>query len=165
MATKGDITGLDVLAFGQKPMVPLISGFGRTRSSGVVRSSSPGGATRQTKKYYGNVHVVTATFRLDTPSKQDFIQRFINRNEGKKFICYLAADRPLVEPYVVQAVSDWSHDDVSAIYGDVNIQLEVFSTVDKCLDDLLYEMYQCYGDDLCEVVNLFGTLLDGWPES
>ena len=165
MAVKGDITGLDVLAFGQKPLVPLNSGFSRTRESGVARSSSPGGASRQRKKYYGTVHVVNVTFRLDTPAKQDFIQKFINRNEGKRFICYLAADRPVVEPYVVQAVSDWSHEDVSAIDSDVTVQLEVYSTSEPCLDAYLYTMYQCYGDDLCRAVDLINDLATGWPKS
>ena len=165
MAVKGDVTGLDVLAFGQKPMVPLNSGFSRTRESGVARSSAPGGASRQRKRYYGTVHVANVTFRLDSPAMQDFIQRFINRNEGKRFICYLAADRPLVEPYVVQAVSEWSHEDVSALQADVSVQLEVYSTSEPCLDELLYQLYQCYGDDLCEVVDLFSTLTDGWPKS
>lgn len=163
MAIKGDVTGLDVLMFGQKPLVPLNSGFSRTRDSGVARSSSPGGASRLRKKYYGTTHLVNATFYLDSPAKQDFIQRFINRNEGKRFICHLAADRPIVEPYVVQAVSEWSHDDVSAIYGNVTVQLEVYSTSEPCLDEWFYNMYQCYGDDLCREVNLLNDLATGWP--
>ena len=98
MATKGNVSDLDVLIYGGKPLVPLVSGFNRHRKSGVVRSNVSGGTTRQRKKYFNMPHVASVTFYLGSASAQDFIQSFINRNEGKKFICYLSADRPIVEP-------------------------------------------------------------------
>ena len=86
MATKGDISDLDVLLCGGSPMVPLVEGFNRSRQGGVNRSDVSGGATRQRKKYYGTTHIAQVTFYLDSPSKMDFIQLFINRNEGKKWM-------------------------------------------------------------------------------
>ena len=163
MATKGDISDLDVLLYGGSPMVPLAEGFNRSRQGGVNRSDVSGGATRQRKKYYGTTHIAQVTFYLGSQSKMDFIQLFINRNEGKKWICHLAADRPLVEPYVVQTLGDWNHTEVNALRGTVTVQLEIFSARDECLDGIIYPLYQCIGDDLCEYLDMFGTMTQGWP--
>ena len=165
MATKGDISDLNVLLYGGQPMVPLVEGFTRSRQSGVVRSDVAGGASRQRKKYFGTTHIASATFYLRSPAQMDYIQLFINNNEGKRWICHLAADRPLVEPYVVQALTDWNHVEVNALRGTVTVQLEIFSARDECLDGLLNILYPCIGDNICEYLELFGTMTEGWPES
>ena len=79
MATKGDITGLDTLQFGGKPMVPqvAIGGFSRVKRSGVINSDTSGGATRQRKKYFGTVHVAEVTFYLETAQQQDYFEIFV----------------------------------------------------------------------------------------
>lgn len=163
MATKGDISDLSVLFYGGQPMVPLVEGFTRSRQSGVVRSDVAGGASRQRKKYFGTTHIASATFYLHSPAQMDYIQLFINNNEGKRWICHLAADRPLVEPYVVQALTDWNHVEVNALRGTVTVQLEIFSARDECLDETLGVLYPCIGDDICEYLELFGTMTEGWP--
>ena len=91
MATKGDISDLETLVYGGKPVVPLVEGFTRTRQGGVVRSDVSGGASRQRKKYYGTTHLAQATFYLRSPAMQDYIQMFINANEGKRWVCHLSA--------------------------------------------------------------------------
>lgn len=164
MGTKGDISDLDVLMFGCKPKVPLVSGFNRSRRSGVALSDVAGGASRQRKRYFGTVHDATANFYLRSAAEQDFIQSFINRNEGKKFICYLAADRPIVEPYVVQAIGDWSHVEVNKVEGTVSIQLEIFSTKEPCLDEFLYVFYSGAGDDLYDILNGFEEIIEAMPD-
>lgn len=163
MATKGDISDLNVLFYGGQPMVPLVEGFTRSRQSGVVRSDVAGGASRQRKKYFGTTHIASATFYLRSPAQMDYIQLFINNNEGKRWVCHLAADRPLVEPYVVQALTDWNHVEVNALRGTVTVQLEIFSARDECLDETLGVLYPCIGDDICEYLGLFGTMTEGWP--
>jgi hypothetical protein len=145
MATKGDISDLEVLVYGGKPVVPLVEGFTRTRQGGVVRSDVSGGSSRQRKKYYGTTHLAQATFYLRSPAMQDYIQLFINSNEGKRWICHLSADRPL--------------------RGTVTVQLEIFSARDDCLDGIIYPLYQCIGDDICEYLSMFGTMTEGWPQS
>lgn len=165
MATKGDVSDLDILTYGGQPMVPLVEGFSRTRSGGVVRSDVSGGASRQRKKYYGTTHIAQATFYLRSAQQMDYIQMFINRNEGKRWICHLAADRPLVEPYVVQATTDWNHTEVNALRGTVTVELEIFSARDECLDEFLFTVYPCVGDKICEYLDLFGTMTNGWPKN
>lgn len=165
MATKGDISDLDVLLYGGQPVVPLVEGFTRTRQGGVIRSDVSGGASRQRKKYYGTTHLAQATFYLSSPAMQDFIQLFINRNEGKRWICHLAADRPLVEPYVVQALTDWNHVEVNALRGSVTVQLEIFSARNQCADETLGVLYPCIGDDICEYLDLFGNMTENWPKN
>lgn len=150
MATKGDISDLKVLMFGGKPMVPqvAIGGFSRTKKSGVINSDTMGGATRQRKKYYGNVHVADVTFYLEDAQQQDYMELFINQNEGKRFICYLAADRPVVEPYVVQVVSDYQFSDVNAKDATVAMTMEIFSVRDDLLDEFLMDLYSVIGSGL-----------------
>ncbi len=152
MATKGDISTLDVLMFGGKNMVPTTSGFSGGRKSGVLQSDVPGGSSRQRKKYYNTTFLYSASFFLETPQEQDYVKLFFERNEGKKFICHLAADRPVVEPYVVQVVSDWNDSERNAINGILSVTLEVFSVRDKCLDDLLNNLYPCLGNDTSSVL-------------
>jgi len=128
MATKGDISDLDVLMFGLKPIVPQVSGFNRLRKSGVVQSNAAGGARRQRKKFFNMPHEANASFYLDSVAMMDYMQSFINLNEGKKFICHLAADSAAVEPYVVQTVSEWEFVEVNAVESRVSCTLEIFST-------------------------------------
>ncbi len=128
MATKGDISDLDVLEFGGEPIVPQVSGFNRMRKSGVVQSSASGGARRQRKKFFNMPHEASASFYLNSVTKMDYMQSFINLNEGKKFICHLAADSSAVEPYVVQVISEWQFTEVNAVESMVSCQLEIFST-------------------------------------
>lgn len=163
MATKGDISDLDVLMFGGKPLVPLVAGFSRIRRSGVINSEVSGGTTRQRKKYFNMPHVASVSFYLGSTSAQDFIQAFINRNEGKKFICHLSADRPIVEPYVVQAVGEWEHSDVSAVEGTVTCEFEIFSTADKCLDDFVYHSYSCMGTDTYCIITGMSDIVNKMP--
>lgn len=128
MATKGDISDLDALVFGGEPIIPQVSGFSRVRRSGVIQSDSPGGRKKRRKKNFSMPHVSDVAFYLGDVFLMDFMQAFINRNEGRKFICYLAADQSTVEPYVCQAISEWSHPDVNAVEGSVKCQFEIFST-------------------------------------
>lgn len=165
MATKGDISGLDVLVFGGKPIVPQVAqgGFERVKTSGVVRSAAAGGASRQRKKYFGNTHIAEVTFYLETAQQQDYMEMFINRNEGKRFICHLAADRPIVEPYVVQLDSDVTFSDVNAKDATASMTLEIFSARDPVLDDWLYELYQSIGDTVGAYVNGFKDIVKAMP--
>ena len=154
MATKGDISGLDVLQYGGKPMIPLVSGFSRTRRTGVVQNQVMAGATRQRKKFYGNTYVAEATFYLRSAQQQDYIKQFFARNEGKTFICHLSADRPIVEPYTVRVISDWQDSYVSAVDGALTVTIEIDSVRCPELDNLLFPMYECRGDETCSI--LFG---------
>lgn len=164
MATKGDISGLDVLMFGGVNMTPLVSGFSRSRRPGVVSNDVTGGTTRQRKKYFNNPHIASATFRLETAAEQDYIQLFFERNEGKKFICHLSADRPLIEPYVVQVVSDWENDYVSMVDGSLSVTIEIVSARDKTLDEFLWEMYPVVGSGLHDVLLGFKDIVKAMPK-
>lgn len=152
MATKGDVSDLDTLEYGGSYLIPLASSFSGSRRSGVVQSDVEGGAYRQRKKYYNMTYLYNAEFFLETPQQQDFLKVFFERNEGKKFICHLAADRATVEPYVVQVVSDWSDSERNAITGTLSVTLEVFSTRETSLDDTLYDLYTCMGDDMPSII-------------
>ncbi|HFU0228944.1 TPA: hypothetical protein ACGTRQ_003542 [Vibrio parahaemolyticus] len=154
MATKGDVSGLDVLMFGGEPLIPMLSGLRTSRRSGVVQSESSGGMVRQRKKYYGNSYVAEATFMLKNLMAQDYMKSFSRKNEGKKFICYLRADRPLIEPYVVQVTSEWPDQLVSKKSASVTVTLEIDSVNCSKLDDILMALYQCLGNDTAEVLEL-----------
>lgn len=158
---KGDVSDLDVLTFGGKPMIPLVSGFSRKRRSGVVTNSVQAGLTRQRKKFYGNVYEAQATFYLPTQAAQDFIKTFFARNEGKRFICNLSADRPIVEPYVVQVIGDWEDANVTSLDAMLNVTLEIVSVRCPGLDDFLFTMYQCQGDDMYCTIEQLNKTVDG----
>lgn len=163
MATKGDISTLDVLQYGGVPLVPLVGSFNRFRKSGVIRSDVQGGLTRQRKKFYNQPYLADVTYRLDSPSMQDYIKIFFEENEGKKFIAYLTADRPIVEPYVVQVVSDWTDSYASAVDGDTTFTLEIQSVRCPELDEYLKCMYQTLGDDLCAYMEGLKYIVKAMP--
>lgn len=146
MTTKGDISDLDVLEFGGKFIVPLNAGYSGGKTSGVVVSEQAGGANRIAKKYYGTTFQHKCSFFLETPFEQDYFRMFIEDNEGKRFICHLAADRPIVEPYVVQAIAEWDWSDITAISATVSTTLEIYSARDRELDALVKPLYQKYGN-------------------
>lgn len=154
MATKGDISGLDVLAYGGVPKIPVMSGFTLAKRSGVVQSSSPGGMTRQRKKYYGNTYIAEAKFIFKSLAEQDYMRAFFQVNEGKKFICHLRADRPVIEPHVVQLLSEWPEGLISRKASSVTVTLEITRARCDSLDVFLNAMYSCHGDDICQVLTL-----------
>lgn len=164
MATKGDISDLEVLQFGGKPMIPQVAqgGFSRTRKSGVVRSDSAGGASRQRKKYFGTTHIADVTFYLETAQQQDYMELFTVMNEGKRFICHLVADRPLVEPYVVQITSEVNYSEVNAKESIATMTLEIFPARDPVLDEWLYDFYQNFSD-LNSYLNGFKQIVKAMP--
>lgn len=159
MATKGDLTGLDVLTFGGQPLVPSVAvgGFGRYKKSGVVRSNNSGGASRQRRKYFGTTHIANVTFYLETAAHQDFFEMFVERNQGKRFICHLQADRPIVEPYVVQITSEVQFSEVNAISSQASMEMEIYSVRDREVDDLMFTLYSSIG---VEAMALFVYLHD-----
>lgn len=160
MATKGDISNLDTLMFGGKPMVPLISGFSRSRRTGLVQNTVEAGRTRQRKKFYGNCYQAQATFYFETKQEQDFIKIFFERNEGKTFVCHLSADRPIVEPYTVRIISEWEDDFVSQKDGTMTVTLEIDSVRNSTLDDTLFELYQTNGNNVYDNDNVSGQISD-----
>jgi hypothetical protein len=164
MATKGDISGLDVFMYGGVPLVPLVDSFTRVRKVGTITSDTQGGLSRQRKKFYNQPYLADVTYRLENVYMQDFMKVFFERNEGKKFVAYLSADRPITEPYVVQVVGEWSDPFSSAVDGDVTFTLEIQSVRDQDLDDYLFLMYQQYGDDFTEYWDGLKYIVKAMPE-
>lgn len=165
MAIKGDVTGLDELIFKGEPMIPLVDDYSGYRRSGVVRSSMDGGLTRQRKKTYNNPLVYSVSFYLDTPQHQDYFAMFALRNEGKKFICHLRGSRPIVEPFVVQVISDWEEVLATAVDGRYQMEMEIIDVRDTCLDDFLFPMYQCAGEDLYDILDGIIDIAERVPEA
>lgn len=152
MATKGDVSGLDELIYGGEPLVPLTGGFSRRRTVGAIQSDVNGGLTRQRKKFYNQSYTADVTYYLGTPEQQDFMKIFFERNEGKPFIAYLRADRPILEPYVVQVLGEWEDNYVSAVDATITFVLEIVSARDRELDDALFPLYQATGDNISEAI-------------
>jgi len=164
MATKGDISGLDELIFGGEPLIPLVDSFSRRRKTGIVQSNVEGGLTRQRKKFYNQPYLADVTYRLETEQAQDFIKLFFERNEGKRFVAHLRADRPILEPYVVQVVSDWNDSYASAVDGDLVVTLEIVSVRNTALDDYLFVMYQALGSDFYDYNLGLKYIVEAMPE-
>lgn len=165
MAVKGDVSDLDVLTYGGKPLIPQVAmgGYSFTRRSGVVVSEVTGGATRQRKKYHGMPYVAGVTFYAETPAALDFLLAFMRRNEGKYFICNLIAERPVVEPYVVQVLGDWSFNDVNAKDCTLSVQLEIISARDDCMDEFVYTVGSCWGDDFYKNITGLSEIVKAMP--
>jgi hypothetical protein len=165
MGIKGDVTGLKTLVFGGEPWIPTIQGYSGHSKSGVAVSSVGYGASRMRRKYRGNVGIRQANFYMETPAHQDYMMWFISQNEGKKFICHLSYDRPIVEPYVVQVIDDWDLSDLNAIDGELNVTLEIFGTRDQCLDDFIGPMYECVGSDLYCILDGMKSIVKAMPNA
>lgn len=162
MALKGDTSGLDTLHFGE-PIIPRANSFTGNRKNTVVTSSSTFGFSKQRRKYKGNVGLYNAVFLLDTPAMIDYFRVFIERNIGKKFICHLSYDRPCVEPYVVQAVSDYVESDITSQFLEVSVTLEIYGTRAECLDVWLFDHYTCLGNDFYQTLYLSDKAIKKLP--
>ena len=77
----------------------------------------------------------------------------------------MSADRPIVEPYVVQAVGEWQHPEVNAIEGTVTCQFEIFSTKETILDEFLQAEYTVNGDDTTLVILEYPKIVEKMPIS
>lgn len=150
MATKGDISDLDHFQMNGKYFIPRVNMTSK-KVSGVVQSDSVGGTTRQRKKWFNTPYVQNVEFYFDNMYERDFARVFFERNEGKYFIGYTNAERPIVEPYVMQFVGEWNETKITGVYSTLKIDIEVVSARDPALDDSLFYVYQSFGDD----VNLF----------
>lgn len=162
MATKGDVSDLDILQFGGAPLVPR-SSASRKRKTGLVQSDVVGGLTRQRKKYFNQPYEMECEFYLEDVFMQDYLKSFFEKNEGRKFICHLAADRPIVEPYVVQVISDWQDADVTSIYATLTVTLEIYPARDAELDELLIDLYPVVGSDIYNWLNGFNEIVEAMP--
>ena len=88
---------------------------------------------------------------MDNQSAQDYARWFFNKNEGDYFVCHLAVDRPIVEPYVVQVIGETSFDYTSQADGSASMQFEVVQARDECLDGWT-EISSCYNGNMpCDV--------------
>lgn len=165
MATKGDISGLDTLQFGGVPKIPMLQGITKAKRSGVRQSNAQGGLTRQRKKFYGNPWVADATFMLKTLPEIDYFTMFGERNEGKKFICYMRADRPIIEPYVVQVISEWPDTLIARKSARATVTMEIYPARDPCLDEFIFPMYECSGNDLYCILDGIIEVAKGAPSA
>lgn len=165
MAIKGDVSDLDTLMYGGEPIVPqvAIGGYSYRLKSGVVMNDTTGGATRQRTKFFGMPYRANASFYAETALMQDYILSFMRRNQGKKFICHTRADRPIVEPYVVQVIDDWEFQDVNFKDCVLTVELEIVSVRDDCLDEFIYNTYSCWGDNAYCNLKAFGEIVNKVP--
>lgn len=108
-------------------------------------------------------HIAEVNFYLQDAQLQDFFELFVVNNEGKRFICHLVADRALVEPYVVQIISEVNYSEVNAHDAIASMTLEIFSARDAVLDDFLLTMYDLYGSDYATVLNLINDVQRAIP--
>ena len=90
------------------------------------------------------------------------MELFTVMNEGKRFICHLVADRPLVEPYVVQITSEVNYSEINAKESIATMTLEIFPARDPVLDEWLYDFYQNFSD-LNSYLNGFKQIVKAIP--
>lgn len=162
MATKGDISDLEHLKFGGRYFVPRINAS-QVKRLGIVQSDTGPGLTRSRKKFFSTPYEQSVTYRFSSAQEMDFWRIFMTRNEGKYFIGYTSADRPIVEPYVMKVISDWSESDLTRVDGKLTVTLEVVSVRDAVLDQLLFDLYQNYGDNNWLVWDLWEKILKAAP--
>ncbi len=155
---------METLIFNNEPLVPLVSGFTRSRNSGVIQNEANAGTRRQRKKYFDSPHLASVSFYLDSPELVDYFTTFIRDNEGEMFNCYLAADRPIVETYLVQAISEWQFTTVDRETTIVSCQLEISSFKIPVLDHFLNAMYSTRGEDVYEIVKRLVEIVEVMPE-
>jgi len=152
------------LMFNGEPLVPRISGFTKSKKSGVIQNEANAGTRRQRKKYFDTTHDVNASFYLGSPEILDYMLSFIDTNEGEVFICHLATDRPEIEPSMVQAVSEWEFTEINTIESIVSCELEVFTTKILVFDQFLNAEYAALGGDIHRALVGLGEIIEAIPK-
>ncbi len=156
---------MEILEFEGEPIIPQVLGFSRVRKSGVIQNEASAGTRRQRKKFFNMPHEAEVSFYLGSPAMIDYMQTFINLTEGDEFICYLAADRPIIEPYLVQAVSEWSFPEVNALESTVTCVLEILTERETFLDQFLSDFYTTRGEDTTDILLGLTEIVEAMPEN
>jgi len=160
---KGDVTGLAVLQYGGKPVLPERNSYQMTLPNGVVSSSFGGGLSKQQVQFQSAPYQVSCTYVGLDGGKAAWLANFFNRNQGLPFVATLLLDDGSIDQYVVQRM-DNTPVPLTGFNGSFTVTYEVAPAIDTCFADWTYEAYQCVSaEDWCKIFNYTKRAVEVWP--
>jgi len=161
---KGDVTGLAVLNYGGKPVLPERDSYQVTLQGGIVTSSFGGGMSKQAVQFQSSVYQVKCNYIGLDGGKAQWLANFFNRNRGLPFVATLMLDDGTLDQYVVQRV-DNNPVSLTGFNGSISVTYEVEPAIDTCFADWTYEAYQCVSaSDWCKIFNYTKQGNESLPE-
>lgn len=163
MALKGDVTGLATFQYGGKPVLPQQDSYQVSLQGGIVSSSFSAGLDKQLIQFQNSPYEVSVTYFAMDQSESMFIEQFLNRNRGLKFIATLLIGNTELEEFVVQYIGT-PQISKTGFSGSISLTLQVEPAIDQCFNDWVYENMQCLsGAEWCQVFSNTDGGLNSWP--
>ena len=149
MALIGDTSDLERFQYAGKYILPEKGSYSVTAKSGAVYSEVNGGMTKQQLQFLNQPYYVSVTYIALDQFKIDYINNFLKRNDGQKFVTQLMIESGHIEEYVVQVVGD-TDSSMTGFNGSISLTLEVEPSIDACWVDFISEWGLCM-DNPCEM--------------
>lgn len=148
MALVGTTDDLDEFVYAGRPILPEKDSYSVTLQGGVEYSDIPGGMSKSQLQFYNSPYNVSVNYIGLDAFKIDYIENFLNRNRGQKFIAHLAISDSKIEPYVVQYL-ERGQVSKTGFNGSISLTLQVEPAVDTCFQQVIIDYGKCMGNPLC----------------
>jgi hypothetical protein len=159
----GDVSDLDVFEYGGKSILPEKDSYSLSLQGGVESSSLTAGLDKQLLQFMNAPFNVSVSYVGLDASKILYIEAFLNKNRGQKFVADLLIGNTEIEPFVVQYIGRPSINK-TGFNGSVSLTLQVEPAIDRCFNNWVLENFKCVsGADWCEIFNNTEEGVEIWP--
>ncbi len=160
MALIGDTSDLDRFEFACEPILPEKDSYSISLPDGTVVSDLPGGMTKQQLQFFNQAYTVNVTYVGLDAFKIDFIEGFLLRNSGQKFIASLAISDSIIDEYVVQYFGS-PNIAKTGFNGQVTLSLQVEPAIDVCFQQFIRDYGETVGNPT-EIINDTDAAVRAW---
>ena len=161
MALIGDTSDLERFQYAGKYILPEKGSYSVRAKSGAVYSEVNGGMTKQQLQFLNQPYYVSVTYIALDQFKIDYINNFLKRNDGQKFVTQLMIESGHIEEYVVQVVGD-TDSSMTGFNGSISLTLEVEPAIDTCWVQFINDYAPCMGNP-CEFFNIVDEGVQALP--
>lgn len=144
MALQGDTSDLDEFVYGGQPILPEKDSYRVSTPYGVVTSDTAGGLLKSQLQFFNEPYTVNVNYIAVDQFKISYIENFLLRNAGQKFIATLLIGGVL-EEFVVQYLGQ-PQISQTGFNGNVSLTLQVEPAVDVCYQQFIREFGPCMGN-------------------
>lgn len=146
---------------------PIVSkGYGQTRGSNIMRSQVLGGLPRQSRDTHYDPVPISVTLVVSAAGRKQF-WTFISKIDGGASSFQMDHDTGNgVEPHNVQITSDIQETTQTGVYWVITFTATAERTSIQDIsefDDILYDLYEEYGDGLAGFLDLFAKHVTTYP--
>lgn len=162
MAITGDVSDLDEMLWNGEPYLPQRDSYSVELPSGVVGTSFGGGLDKLQLQFVNAPYYVSVTYTAYDGFQAAYLEYFLKKNRGQKFVAWLLISGVEPEQFVVQYTEDNPQISKTGYTASVTITLQVEPSVDRDFEDFIFTFGQQAGNpkEWFDIANI-GVKL--WP--